>query len=152
VAVTPDAPDISPEILESLELLLYAAIGITSFALADADASELTLPQWRALVVVGREDGIRVGALATRIGTSLPSTSRLVVRLERHGYVTTARDERDRRATIVTLTETGLAVRTRVVERRRELVRGAVAAGARRLPRDLTRGLAVLAEALVPYE
>jgi DNA-binding MarR family transcriptional regulator len=152
VAVTPDAADISPEILESLELLLYAAIGITSFALADADASELTLPQWRALVVVGREDGIRVGALATRIGTSLPSTSRLVVRLERHGYVATARDERDRRATIVTLTDTGRAVRTRVVERRRELVRSAIEAGAGRLPRDLTRGLAVLAKALAPYE
>jgi DNA-binding MarR family transcriptional regulator len=152
VTITPDAPDIPIEVLESLELLLYAAIGITSFALADADVSELTLPQWRALVVIGREDGIRVGALATRIGTSLPSTSRLVVRLERHGYVSTARDERDRRATIVTLTDTGRAVRTRVVDRRRELVRGSIAAGTGRLPRDLTRGLAALAKALSPYE
>jgi DNA-binding MarR family transcriptional regulator len=131
---------------------VYAAIGLTSFALASAGASDLTLPQWRALVVIGRDEGLRVGAVASRIGTSLPSTSRLVLRLERHGYVSTDRDQTDRRATVVRLTSEGRAVRARVVERRRELVLSAIDAGALPLPRDLSGGLSVLARALGPYE
>ena len=45
-----DAADAIPQdVIESLELLLFGAIGMTTIALADASASDLTLSQWRAL-------------------------------------------------------------------------------------------------------
>jgi MarR family transcriptional regulator, organic hydroperoxide resistance regulator len=140
------------DVLEALELIVFGAIGMTSFALADASASELTLSQWRALVVVGRTDGLRVGEVAVRVGMSMPAASRLLRRLERHGYVVTARDEGDRRATLVRLTAEGSRVRKAVIDRRRALLNDAVASHARRLPKDLSGGLKVLAEAFDRYE
>lgn len=140
------------DVLEALELLFFGAIGITSFALAGAAASELTLSQWRALVVVGRTDGIRVGDVAARVGISMPAASRLLRRLERRGYVATARDESDRRATLVRLTVAGSRLRTAVIERRRALLNEALAAHASRLPKDLSGGLRVLGEAFDRYE
>ncbi len=140
------------DVLEALELIIFGAIGMTSFALADASASELTLSQWRALVVVGRTDGLRVGEVAVRVGMSMPAASRLLRRLERRGYVVTARDEGDRRATLVRLTAEGSRVRKAVIDRRRALLNAAVASHASRLPKDLSGGLKVLAEAFDRYE
>jgi len=141
-----------PDILESLEQLIFGAIGLTSFALADNDAADLTLAQWRAMVVIGRTDGLRVGEIGARVGMSLPSTSRLISRLERHGYVSTARDERDRRATIVRMTDEGRRVRSAVIERRRQLMNSSLAAYGSQLPTDLADGLTTLARAFSPYE
>ena len=141
-----------PDLLESLEQLIFGAIGLTSFALADADVADLTLTQWRAMVVIGRANGLRVGEIASRVGMSLPSTSRLVGRLERRGYVATVRDETDRRATLVTMTDEGRRVRSAVIERRRELMNSSLAAYGSTLPKDLSRGLATLARAFAPYE
>ena len=149
---TADPRDIPEEIFDALESLFFGAVGITSFALADASVADLTLPQWRALVVIGRADGVRVGEVARRIGLSLPSTSRLIGRLERRGYVSTERDDRDRRAILVRLSPSGHAVRQAVIERRRELMHHALSPYAGRLPRDLSKGLATLGRAFDGYE
>ena len=147
-----DAADAIPQdVIESLELLLFGAIGMTTIALADASASDLTLSQWRALVVIGRAGKLRVGDVAVRIGTSLPSTSRLIGRLERRGYVRTERDERDKRATLVTLTARGVSVRSAVIARRREIMTTALSTSTTRLPADLSGGLAALAKAFDSY-
>lgn len=139
------------DVMECLELLMFGAIGMTSVALAQTAASDLTLPQWRALVVVGRVDSIRVGEVAARIGMSLPSTSRLIGRLERRGYVTTERDESDRRATLVRLTPDGHSVRAAVIKHRRRLMNDALASHASRLPKDLARGIDTIAKAFDQY-
>ena len=143
---------IPKDIYDSLEQLIFGAIGLTSFALSQSSATDLTLPQWRALVVIGRSESIRVGEIAARIGMSLPSTSRLIGRLERRGYVSTERDETDRRATLVRMTATGHRVRDTVIARRRQLIDAALVAYADRLPKDLSRGLATLAKAFDRYE
>ena len=147
-----DAVSFPPEILERLELLLFGAIGLTSVALSDAAMSDLTLAQWRALVVLGRTDGIRVGDAAARIGMSLPSASRLIRRLEGRGYVTSERDETDRRGTIIRLTAEGARVRAAVIARRRELMNAALAQHGERLPQDLSRGLHTIAQAFYRYQ
>lgn len=139
------------ETLESLEQIVFGAVGLTSFALASAGVTDLTLPQWRALVVIGRQDGIRVGEVAARLGMSLPSASRLIRRLEWRGLVTTERDETDRRATRVLLTHSGRQIRSAVIECRRALLRDAVSAHVPHVPRHLASCLALLAKALARY-
>lgn len=108
--------------------------------------------QWRVLVVLGRVDTARVGGLATAVGVSLPSTSRLVRRLERRGLVTTERDMEDRRATLVRITRQGRNIRDSVIIRRRTMMEAAIAARAPSLPRGLAEGLTAIARAFDAYE
>jgi DNA-binding MarR family transcriptional regulator len=143
--------EIGEELFEAIELVIFGAIGLTSFALAQASTAELTLHQWRALVVIGRAGTIRVGEVALQIGTAMPATSRLLSRMERRGLVASSRDETDRRATNVTLTPYGDEVRLAVIERRRQLMLQAIRRQGRQLPRDLKRGLDVLGRSFAPY-
>lgn len=143
--------EIGEELFEAIELLVFGAIGLTSFALAQSSLAELTLHQWRALVVIGRAGTIRVGEVALQIGTALSATSRLLSRLERRGFLTSARDENDRRATNVRLTPLGEQVRVAVIERRRLLMQDALSHHEGPLPNDLARGLHALGKAFAPY-
>jgi DNA-binding MarR family transcriptional regulator len=151
MATADEEAAIPADIMQSIELLMFEAIGMTTVALANASTGELTLAQWRALVVIGRTDELRVGDIASAVGMSLPSTSRLVQRLERRQLVTTARDETDRRATLVSLTARGHELRERVVACRRELMEQALTARAGTLPRALPAGLRALATAFDRY-
>jgi DNA-binding MarR family transcriptional regulator len=141
-------------VVQAIERLMVESIGVTTVALARATpALELSFPQWRALVVVGAAtDGIRVGEIAGRIGSAVPTTSRLVRRLERRGLVLTERDETDRRATRVRLSPTGEQLRMALVSRRRALVREALADRPDRLSDELGAGLEQIGEALRRYE
>jgi DNA-binding MarR family transcriptional regulator len=114
-----------------IERLLTAGIAITAIAIDQTeDAADLTLAQWRALVVAGRNESVRVGELATNLGMSVPSASRLVRRIEARGLVTARRAEDDRRATNVRLTAGGRRLVEAVVGRRRALIGRALAGGA----------------------
>ena len=137
------------QIVQAIERLVVASVGITTVALEQAGpAIELTFAQWRALLIVGSSDeGIRVGALASRIGSAVPTTSRLVRRLEARAMVTAQRDETDRRATVVRLTPAGMRTRAAIVARRAELIRDALAEVGPVSP-DLGDGLAQITEAL----
>jgi DNA-binding MarR family transcriptional regulator len=136
-------------VMDALERLFIAAVGVTSVALAEAGASpDLTLQQWRALVVISASDGLRPGVVAQQIGMSRPSMSRLVRRLERRGVVLVEPDPLDGRAVVLRATPAGAALRRAVMARRRELVRQALAAHRGRLPDDLQGGLRAIAEAL----
>ena len=108
-----------------LERILVGAVGLTTRALAAADTGfELTFPQWRALLVLGEgDDGARIGEVATRVGVTLPATSRLLRRLERRGLTAFAADEVDRRATRARLTIRGRGVREAILEDRRAALR-----------------------------
>ena len=142
---------IGEELFEAIELLVFGAIGLTSFALTQSSLADLTLHQWRALVVIGRAGTIRVGEVAMQISTALSATSRLLSRLERRGYVTSARDENDRRATNVRLTPLGEQVRVAVIQRRRQLMQDALRNDQTQLPKDLADGLHALGKAFAPY-
>ncbi len=144
---------IDGRIVEAIEGLMVEAVGITTVALAQASPDvELSFPQWRALVVVGANaGGIRVGEIAGRIGSAVPTTSRLVRRLERRGLVASERDEADRRATLVRLTPAGQRIRAALVRRRQELIRELLARHPIPLAGDLQVGLEQIGEALARY-
>jgi DNA-binding MarR family transcriptional regulator len=142
---------LSDDLFDAIELVIFGAIGLTSFAVAEVAPGELTLHQWRALVVIGRAGTIRVGEVALQIGTGLPATSRLLLRLERRGYLKSERDDQDRRASNVSLTAFGEKIRDAVIARRRELILDALRREGRPLPNDLAGGLDALGKALAPY-
>ena len=116
-------PDDDPPLLTALERFAVEAVGLTVRALAEvASEADLTLAQWRALVVIDSLPGARVSEIAARVGMSLPSTSRLIRRLERGGAVVISTDPDDRRATVVRATEAGSAFRGVVAQRRQALL------------------------------
>jgi DNA-binding MarR family transcriptional regulator len=136
---------------DSLEGLAVGVVGMTAMALNEVGRhKDLTLAQWRVLVILGR-GSMRVGAIAERLGASLPSASRLVARMEAHGYVMSARDEADRRAMLVTLAPIGRATRDGVIARRKRLLAELVGSGDELATLSLEIGLAVLAERLARF-
>ena len=140
------------ELVEALERLVVGAVGMTTVALAEfTPAAELTLPQWRALLVVARADGVRIGEIGSRLGMAPPSTSRLVRRLERRGLVTSARDEADRRGTIVRPTTLGLQLWANLVDYRRRLIADLLDTMPAPLPVDLADELEQLDRAFARY-
>jgi len=136
----------------ALERLIFAGVALTSRALAEATPGlELTLPQWRAIVVLGESaDGARVSEVATRVGGSLPGTSRLLRRLERRGLVSARQDHQDHRATRVRLTPDGTAARNAVLEYRRRTIRrvARAASPSPALTEELERMAAAIGEAM----
>jgi DNA-binding MarR family transcriptional regulator len=130
-----------------LERIVVGAVGLTTRALAQADAGfELTFPQWRALLVLGENvDGARVGEVATRVGVTVPATSRLLRRLEARGLTTLSVDEQDRRATRARLTDRGGRVRSAILAHRRAALRELVAVLHHRERLDLREGLRAIA-------
>jgi DNA-binding MarR family transcriptional regulator len=141
------------QLVEAIERLMVEAIGITTIVIAQSGSEvELTFAQWRALAVVGSaESGIRVGELAARIGSTVSTTSRLVRRLEVRGLVLAERDDIDRRATRVRLTDGGRALRLTLVGRRQQFVRDALASCQGPLSKELIPGLRQIGEALRTY-
>lgn len=113
-----------PAVAESLERIIFAGVALTTVAFSNAQpAFELTFPQWRALVVLGAaSDGMRIGEVARLVGVTLPATSRQLRRLERRGLITVRQDERDRRASLASLTPEGRAARASIIEYRRSRI------------------------------
>jgi DNA-binding MarR family transcriptional regulator len=115
----------SRDTIRALERIVIGAVGLTTRSLAQAaPGTDLTFPQWRAILIVGEgTDGARVGEVAAREGVTLPATGRLLRRLERRGFVTLATDESDRRATRARLTDRGHEVRRAIMAYRRTALR-----------------------------
>jgi DNA-binding MarR family transcriptional regulator len=143
-------PPAADALADHLERIAVGAVGLTSRALAQADAGfELTFPQWRALLVIGEDpDGARVGEVASRVGVTVPATSRLLRRLERRGLATLSVDEQDRRATRARLTARGRTVRAAILGHRRAALQEVVAALDHPERLDLREGLRAIAAEL----
>jgi DNA-binding MarR family transcriptional regulator len=144
------SPSATEALTEHLERIAVGAVGLTTRALAQADAGfELTFPQWRALLVLGEDaDGARVGEVATRVGVTVPATSRLLRRLERRGLTTLSVDEQDRRATRARLTGRGRSVRAAILRHRRTALEEAISALHHPERLDLPEGLRAIAAEL----
>ena len=111
-------------VVDAIERLVFAGVALTTRALSEARADlDLTLAQWRVLVVLGEtEDGALISQVARQIGVTLPATSRQLRRLERRGLVDLSPDQRDRRATRVRLTRLGRSARNDVISFRRRKI------------------------------
>lgn len=108
-----------------------------------AVADEVTLTQYRALVVLASRGPRTVAALAEAVAVTSPTASRLCDRLERKGLVERRTDARDRRAVSLGLTAAGRDLVDAVTRRRREEIAGLLdaipPAGQRALVEALTQ-------------
>jgi len=132
-----------------LERIAFGAVAITTRALSDVGL-ELTFAQWRALVVVGEnEGGATVSEIGRRIGAGVSPTSRLVRRLATRGLVAIEKDAADRRVSRVRLTTEGATLRSSVLGRRRHYLVEVIAVAGLAAAADPT--LEVLAHAFEKY-
>lgn len=111
-----------------IERVIVAGIGLTAQSRLADGASELTLPQWRVLTLLGLSpDGMTVSRIATALGVTVPATGRQLRRLAFRGLVMLAPDPFDRRSTRATLTEVGWRLRASVFAERRRRIEAALA-------------------------
>jgi DNA-binding MarR family transcriptional regulator len=94
-------------------------VAIAARSLADA-GEEVTLTQYRSLVVLASRGPQSVAALAEALAVTPPTASRLLERLVRKGLVRRRADRHDRRQVRVALTETGRGLIDTVTQRRRD--------------------------------
>ena len=132
--------------------MLTSGIGITARAIDQTqEATELTLVQWRVLVIASQTERLRIGELAAHLGISIPSASRLVRRIEAQGLLTALRADDDRRATNIALTKTGGEIVEAVVRRRRKLIGLALSAELEDLPTDAAQLVGQIADRLAEF-
>jgi DNA-binding MarR family transcriptional regulator len=108
---------------ETVDAFLAASrvlVGVAAASLADVD--DITLPQFRALVVLSSRGPTTVGELAEALDVHPSTATRLCDRLERKDLIGRARPDGDRRTTEVVLAEAGRRVVDRVTERRRRAI------------------------------
>ena len=140
------------DLASEIERLLTSGIGITARAIDQtAEAAELTLVQWRVLVIASQTEGLRIGELAAHLGISIPSASRLVRRIESQGLVTAMRADDDRRATNIALTKAGREIVDAVVRRRRKLIGLALSAKPEDLPAGAVSLVGQIADRLAEF-
>ena len=136
-------------VVDAVERIILGGVAITARALV-GEVEDLTFAQWRVLMIVGEQEATaHVKGVGQRVGVSAPSASRLLRRLEDRGLIELQRDAIDRRFMRVRLTDAGQDARSQVIERRRLLIRDALGASERALPRDVPGALGAIGDALV---
>ena len=119
-----------------------ALVAVAARSLADID--DITLPQYRALIVLRNHPGIAVTDLAEALDVHPSTATRLCDRLARKQLIRRAQGTQDRRSTELHLAAAGRRLIERVTDRRRR----DLAAIAAKLPDDV-RARAV--DALVAF-
>ena len=122
--------------LQMTEAVLTASralVAVAARSLATAAATEVTLPQYRALVVLAAKGPLRVGELAEALGIHPSTTTRLCDRLVERKLVRRAVDRSNRRETTISLSAKGRSLVDEVTDVRRAEI-GAIVA---RIPVEL---------------
>jgi MarR family transcriptional regulator, organic hydroperoxide resistance regulator len=104
------APDVRAA-LDAQRAIYQAALGLSSDEWLSLD---LSMGQLKALVRLTASQGMTVSEVAEALGTGKPAASMIVDQLTHHGYVSRREDPEDRRRTVVTPTESGFGLVTRL--------------------------------------
>lgn len=106
--------ELSPDVRKALKAqrtIYRAVLGLNSDEWLSLD---LSMGQLKALVTLTVRRGMTVSEVAEALGIGKPAASMLVDRLTHHHYVTRHEDPNDRRRTVVTPTEAGEELVTRL--------------------------------------
>ncbi len=121
-------------------------VAVAARSLAGLD-EEVTLTQYRSLVVLASRGPQTVAALADALGVTPPTASRLCERLVRKGLVRRRTDRHDRRQVRVALTAAGRRLVDVVTARRRQEISDLLQAVPPDARRSVVAGLQLLADA-----
>jgi len=112
------------ELIDAFAIASRALVAIAARSLAGLSGVEITLPQYRALIILSTQGPQRVMDLAGRLNVNASTASRMVDRLVRKKLVRRRRDKADRRAMAIDLTHVGNnLVRDATMRRRLEIKR-----------------------------
>jgi DNA-binding MarR family transcriptional regulator len=134
------------EVLDSLMAVARVLIALTAKSLADLDAN-VTLPQFRALIILAGAQPRRIVDLAAELGVRSSTATRMCDRLMQKGLVTRREHAADRRVAWVVLTPQGRDLVTEIMRRRREQLGALLGRIDVPDPRGLAAALAALAAA-----
>ncbi len=123
-----------------------ALVAVAARSLAAA-AEEITLPQYRALVVLASRGPQRVLELAEALDVNQSTATRMCDRLERKELIDRERPDDDRRTVIVTITPTGRQLVAAVTRRRRSEINAILRKMAPEAQEALVPALRAFAEA-----
>jgi DNA-binding MarR family transcriptional regulator len=132
----------------ALELMTRALVGLTLQSLQVLGV-EVSLPQFRLLLVLSGLGRVPSSRLAAELRMTASSVTRLADRLEAAGLVARGTDPRSRSIVTLAVTEAGLDLVARVVQRRHELlaaVLNRMSPGERAAADQLARRFAELAD------
>lgn len=110
------------EVVDAIFHASRALLGVVARSIAPA-LDQVTLPQFRVLVVLTTTGPLRMGALAERMSAQPSTFSRTVDRMVAGGWVSRAVNEGSRREVLVQATSEGRQLVDRVTERRRDELR-----------------------------
>lgn len=106
------------ELVDAVISASRVLVAIAARSLAEV-GEEVTLTQYRSLVVLASHGPQRVAALADAVGVTPPTASRMCDRLVKKGLVTRRADRRDRRQVRIALSTAGRHLVDTVTVRRR---------------------------------
>jgi DNA-binding MarR family transcriptional regulator len=114
----PSATDVDKALVDAFVAASRALVAVAARSLADL-GDEITLPQYRALVVLATRGPQRAADLAGYLQVTPSTASRMIERLVRKHLIRRTRLQDDRRAIHLHLTNAGRQVVTQVTARRR---------------------------------
>ena len=143
---TGDQPAGDQQVVDALRAASRALVASAARSLADSGI-EVTLPQYRALVVLASRGPQRVADIAAELGIDPSTGTRLCDRLVRKGLARRHRSTADRRVVRVSLTPSGQQLVDQVTAHRRRELSRVVSTMTQRWREDVTEGLFAFASA-----
>jgi len=125
VQASTDEPVSYDEVVEAVLSASRALVGVAARSLAAAE-EEVTLPQYRALVVLASRGTQRVLDLAEALGVNQSTITRMCDRLESKRLISRQRPPDNRRTVLVSITASGEELVAAVTRRRRREIRAIV--------------------------
>jgi DNA-binding MarR family transcriptional regulator len=113
---------VPPDVDANADAVLHASralLGVVAVSLVPV-LEHVTLPQFRALVLLSALGPTRIGALAQRLGVHQSTFTRTTDRMVEAGIVRRIENPVNRREVLVAATDAGLAYVREVTERRRQ--------------------------------
>lgn len=144
------ARGVTPDERESVvEAVLTASRAMVAIAVASLSAEriDITLPQYRVLVVLTMDGPQGVAALSKVLDVYSSTVTRLCDRLVTKGLIERTADSSDRREVLLTLTRRGRAVVERVTRRRHDRIAAIIDSIPPARRRELVLGLEAFSDA-----
>lgn len=140
-AVSPD------EVVDAVLTASRVLVAVAARSLQAAERDDVSLPQYRVLVLVASRGPQRIADLAQALDVNPSSATRVCDRLHAKGLIRRRRPAGQRREVRVSLSDEGRALVDEVTRRRRDEIARLLAAVPGEARTDLVASLRMLAEA-----